>query len=63
MRLEYLKGEDPRQLLEKRMRDEGRLPALAAAATEALRQWVYQPTLVNGVPTPVILEVTLEMKP
>ena len=26
MRSKYLKGEDPRQLLEKRMRDEGRLP-------------------------------------
>lgn len=37
--------------------------ALAAAATKALRQWVYQTTLVNGVPTPVILDVTLEMKP
>jgi len=38
-------------------------PALAAAATEAVRQWVYQTTLVSGAPTPVILDVTLYMKP
>jgi DMSO/TMAO reductase YedYZ molybdopterin-dependent catalytic subunit len=31
MKSKYLKGEDPRQLLEKRMRDEGRLPPGQAA--------------------------------
>ncbi len=29
------------------------------AAVEAVRQWVYTPTLVNGVPVPVIMTVTV----
>ncbi len=29
------------------------------AAIEAVRQWVYTPTLVNGVPVPVLMTVTL----
>ena len=33
----YLRGEDPRQLLEKRMRDEGRLPPGQAATINANR--------------------------
>jgi protein TonB len=29
------------------------------AAVEAVRQWVYTPTLVNGVPVPVLMTVTV----
>jgi protein TonB len=35
------------------------LPLLDEAALEAVRQWVYTPTLLNGVPTPIIVVVTL----
>jgi protein TonB len=38
------------------------LPLLDDAATEAVRQWVYTPTLVNGVPTPVIMTVTVTFR-
>jgi protein TonB len=34
-------------------------PMLDAAAIEAVRQWRYEPTLLNGVPVPVALTVTL----
>jgi TonB family protein len=30
------------------------------AATAALRQWVFQPTLLNGAPVPVIMTVTIK---
>lgn len=29
------------------------------AAVEAVRQWVYTPTLVNGIPVPVLMTVTV----
>jgi periplasmic protein TonB len=32
-------------------------PLLVEAAQEAVRQWVYQPTLLNGVPTQVITQI------
>ena len=32
------------------------------AATEAVKQWVYTPTLLNGVPVPVIMTVTVNFK-
>jgi protein TonB len=35
------------------------VPVLDAAALDALRQWVYTPTLLDGVPTPVIMTVTV----
>ncbi len=35
------------------------LPVLDEAALEAVRKWVYTPTLLNGVPTPVIMTVTV----
>ena len=35
------------------------IPLLDAAAMEAVRQWVYTPTLLNGVPVPVIMTVTV----
>jgi TonB family protein len=35
------------------------LPPLDEAAVDAVRQWVYTPTLLNGVPVPVIMTVTV----
>jgi TonB family protein len=35
------------------------IPALDAAAIEAVRQWRYEPTLMNGEPVPVAMLVTL----
>src|SRR5687767_2405719 len=37
------------------------IPLLDAAA-EAVKQWVYSPTLLNGVPVPVIMTVTVNFK-
>jgi periplasmic protein TonB len=34
-------------------------PLLTDAAVEAVRQWVYTPTLLNGVPVPVLMSVTV----
>ncbi|MEX2271553.1 MAG: energy transducer TonB [Vicinamibacterales bacterium] len=34
-------------------------PLLNEAAIEAVRQWRYSPTLLNGVPVPVIMTVTV----
>jgi protein TonB len=38
------------------------LPMLDEAALEAVRQWVYTPTLLGGVPTPVIMTVTVNFR-
>ena len=38
------------------------IPLLDAAAVEAVRQWVYTPTLLHGVPVPVIMTVTVNFK-
>jgi protein TonB len=38
------------------------IPLLDAAAVDAVRQWVYSPTLLNGVPVPVIMTVTVNFK-
>jgi TonB family protein len=38
------------------------IPLLDAAAVEAVRQWVYAPTLLNGAPVPVIMTVTVNFK-
>jgi protein TonB len=35
------------------------IPLLDQAALEAVRQWVYTPTLLNGVPVPVLMTVTV----
>jgi protein TonB len=35
------------------------LPLLDQAALEAVRQWQYTPTLLNGVPVPVVMTVTV----
>lgn len=38
------------------------IPLLNAAAVEAVKQWVYTPTLWNGVPVPIIMTVTVEFR-
>ena len=35
------------------------IPLLDASAIEAVKQWQYMPTLLNGVPVPVIMTVTV----
>ena len=35
------------------------VPLLDEAASKAVRQWVYTPTLLDGVPVPVIMTVTV----
>jgi periplasmic protein TonB len=35
------------------------LPFLDEAALDAVRQWKYTPALLNGVPVPVIMTVTV----
>jgi protein TonB len=37
-------------------------PLLTDAALEAVKKWVYTPTLVNGVPTSVIMTVTVHFR-
>jgi protein TonB len=34
-------------------------PLLAPAALEAVRQWVYEPTLLNGEPVEVIAPISV----
>ena len=36
------------------------IPMLNDAAIEAARQWVFAPTLLNGIPVPVILTATVQ---
>jgi protein TonB len=38
------------------------VPLLDEAAIEAVKQWEYTPTLLNGVPVPVIMTVTLNFR-
>ena len=35
------------------------IPLLDAAALDAVRQWVFTPTTLNGQPVPVIMTVTV----
>jgi protein TonB len=35
------------------------VPLLDAAALEAVRQWEYTPTLLNGMPVPVLMTITV----
>jgi protein TonB len=37
-------------------------PLLVKAALEAVRQWRYQPTLLNGEPIEVVTEITVNFK-
>ena len=38
------------------------IPLLNDSAMSAVKQWVYTPTLLNGVPVPVIMTVTVNFK-
>ncbi len=38
------------------------VPLLDQAALDAVRQWEYLPTLLNGVPVPVVMTVTVNFK-
>jgi protein TonB len=38
------------------------IPLLNESAVEAVKQWVYTPTLLNGVPVPVIMTVTVNFR-
>jgi TonB family protein len=57
--LECLIGADGRVARVKVLRG---VPLLDEAAMEAVRQWEYEPTQVNGVPVPVIMTVTVNFK-
>ena len=35
------------------------VPLLDQAALDAVRQWEYRPTLLNGVPVPVVVTVVI----
>jgi len=37
-------------------------PLLDQAAVDAVKQWKYSPTLLNGEPVPVVATVTVEFK-
>jgi len=37
-------------------------PLLARAALEAVRQWIYEPTLLNGEPVEVIAPITVTFR-
>lgn len=39
------------------------IPLLDQAALDAVRQWEYKPTMVKGVPVPVIVNVAIDFKP
>ena len=38
------------------------VPLLDQSAIDAVTQWMYEPTLLNGVPVPVIMTVTVNYK-
>ena len=38
------------------------VPALNQAAIDAVKQWVYEPTIIDGKPTPVVFTVTVNFK-
>jgi protein TonB len=38
------------------------IPLLDAAAVEAVRQWRFTPTLLNGEPVPVVMTITVSFK-
>src|SRR6185295_18767119 len=38
------------------------IPLLDSAAVAAVRQWEYEPTIINGRATPVIISVAVEFK-
>jgi protein TonB len=38
------------------------IPLLDDAATAAVRQWVYSPTVLNGHAIPIVMTVTVQFK-
>jgi protein TonB len=38
------------------------IPLLDQAALDAVRQWEFSPTLLNGQPVPVVMTVTLQFR-
>ena len=36
------------------------LPLLDEAAIDAVRQWEYTPTMLNGLPVPIVMTVTVQ---
>ena len=38
------------------------IPQLDAAALDAVRQWKFSPTLLNGVPVPIVMTVTVNFR-
>ena len=38
------------------------IPLLDQAAIDAVRQWEYTPTMLNGAPTPVVMTVTVQFR-
>lgn len=38
------------------------VPLLGQAALDAVRQWKYTPTLLNGVPVPIVMTVTVNFR-
>ena len=56
MILEVLVGEDGAVSNARVLRS---IPLLDQAALDAVRQWRYEPTLLNGAPTPVIMTATV----
>lgn len=38
------------------------IPLLDQPAIDAVKQWTYEPTQLNGVPVPVIMTVTVNYK-
>ena len=38
------------------------IPQLDQAALDAVRQWKFVPTLMNGQPTPIIMTVTINFE-
>lgn len=53
-------GEDGKVIDAKVVRS---VPLLDQAALDAVQQWEYTPSLLNGVPTPVKLTITIAFKP
>ncbi len=37
-------------------------PLLVRATMHAVKQWIYEPTYVNGRPVPVVFEITVEFR-
>ena len=38
------------------------IPLLDGAALEAVRQWKYEPTLLNGSPVPILMTVSVKFE-